>query len=36
MCLIPMGWPKGKFGQGPRLPVEKVTYWDGWGETKTK
>ena len=36
MCLIPMGWPKGKFGQGPRLPVEKVTYWDGWGETKTR
>ncbi len=36
MCLIPMGWPKGKFGAGPRLPVEKVTYWDGWGETKTK
>ena len=36
MCLIPMGWPKGKFGQGPRLPVERVTYWDGWGETKTK
>ncbi len=31
-----MGWPKGKFGQGPRLPVEKVTYWDGWGETKAK
>ena len=36
MCLIPMGWPKGKFGQGPRLPVEKVTYWDGWGGTKAK
>ena len=36
MCLIPMGWPKGKFGQGVRLPVEKVTYWDGWGETKAK
>ena len=36
MCLIPMGWPKGKFGAGSRLPVEKVTYWDGWGETKTK
>ncbi len=36
MCLIPMGWPKGNFGAGPRLPVEKVTYWDGWGETKAK
>ena len=33
MCLIPLGWPRGKFGSGPRLPVEKVTYWDGWGQT---
>ncbi len=36
MCLIPMGWPKGKFGQGPRMPVEQVTYWDSWGATRTK
>jgi len=34
MALIPLGWPKGKFGAGPRLPVDKVTYWDGWGQTK--
>jgi nitroreductase len=33
MCLIPLGWPRGKFGSGPRLPVEKVTYWDRWGQT---
>jgi nitroreductase len=33
MCLIPLGWPRGKFGAGPRLPVEKVTYWDKWGQT---
>jgi nitroreductase len=30
-ALIPVGWPKGKFGAGPRLPVEAVTYWDAWG-----
>jgi nitroreductase len=33
MALIPLGWPKGKFGEGVRLPVEKVTYWDTWGTT---
>lgn len=30
-ALIPVGWPMGKFGPGPRLPVESVTYWDTWG-----
>ena len=30
-ALIPVGWPIGKFGAGPRLPVEAVTYWDTWG-----
>lgn len=33
-ALIPVGWPKGKFGAGPRLPVEAVTYWDQWGAKK--
>ena len=36
MALIPLGWPKGKFGAGPRLPVDKVTYWDGWGATRER
>jgi nitroreductase len=31
MALIPMGWPKGNFGTGPRRPVEEVTHWDSWG-----
>ncbi|HVP05161.1 MAG TPA: nitroreductase family protein [Dehalococcoidia bacterium] len=31
LCMIPMGWPKGKFGAGPRRPVEEVTHWDAWG-----
>ena len=36
MAMIPMGWPKGKFGAGPRRPVEEVTYWDSWGETRER
>jgi nitroreductase len=36
MALIPLGWPKGKFGAGPRLPVDKVTYWDSWGATRER
>ncbi len=30
-ALLPIGWPVGRFGEGPRLPVEAVTYWDEWG-----
>jgi nitroreductase len=30
-AVIPVGWPMGRFGAGPRLPVEAVTYWDQWG-----
>lgn len=33
-ALIPVGWPRGNFGAGPRLPVEAVTYWDNWGLKK--
>jgi len=33
-ALIPVGWPKGKFGSGFRKPVEDVTYWDKWGAKK--
>jgi nitroreductase len=36
MALIPVGWPKGKFGSPTRLPVEKVVYWDTWGATRAK
>jgi nitroreductase len=35
MCLIPLGWPEGKFGPGARRPVEEVTFWDSWGATLT-
>lgn len=30
-ALIPVGWPRGRFGSGFRLPVERVTYWEKWG-----
>lgn len=36
MALIPLGWPEGKFGMGPRRPVEEVTFWDAWGKTREK
>ena len=36
MALVPVGWPKGKFGAGPRLPAAEVTYWDKWGSTRQR
>ena len=30
-AMIPMGWPTGKFGPGPRKPLEEVTYAETWG-----
>ena len=36
MALIPIGKPKGKFGTPERLPAEKIVYWDGWGERRTR
>lgn len=33
-ALIPVGWPRGKFGSGFRKPVEEVTYYDTWGEKR--
>ncbi len=34
MALIPLGWPKGKFGEPVRMPVEKVVYWEQWGDQR--
>jgi len=36
MALIPLGWPEGKFGTGPRKPVEDVAHWDTWGTTRAR
>ena len=29
-CLIPVGWPMGRFGPVTRLPVEQTMRWDRW------
>lgn len=31
-ALVPLGYPRDKFGPLRRLPVEEVTYLDTWGE----
>jgi nitroreductase len=36
MCLIPIGYPKGKFGMGARRPVEEVTHWEKWGAIRAR
>jgi nitroreductase len=30
-ALLPMGYPRGKFGKTSRKPVDEVLYWDKWG-----
>jgi nitroreductase len=34
-ALLPLGFPRGKFGKTTRKPVEEVMYWDQWGSKKT-
>ena len=29
-CLIPVGYPMGRFGSVTRLPVEQTVHWDRW------
>ncbi|HWC30276.1 MAG TPA: nitroreductase family protein [Dehalococcoidia bacterium] len=37
VAVIPVGYPDGQnFGPTTRKPVESVTYWDGWGQTKQR
>lgn len=33
VALIPIGYPKGKFGATTRKPVSEVLFWDKWGES---
>jgi nitroreductase len=33
-AMIPMGYPKGKFGPVSRKPVEEVIHWDRWGNQR--
>jgi nitroreductase len=36
MAMIPLGWPRGRFGTPSRMPAEKVVYWDAWGATAAR
>ena len=29
-CMVPVGWPSGKFGPVTRRPLEEVMRWDRW------
>jgi nitroreductase len=29
-CVIPVGWPIGKFGRVSRKPVSEILHWDRW------
>lgn len=31
-ALIPMGYPRGNFGAGPRKPLDEVTFVERWGQ----
>lgn len=31
-CLVPMGYPTGRWGVAPRRPVHEVSYKNQWGE----
>ncbi len=32
MALIPIGWPRGKFGPTMRMPTENIVFWEKWGQ----
>ncbi|MGB2695597.1 MAG: nitroreductase family protein [Dehalococcoidia bacterium] len=36
MALIPVGWPRGRFGTPPRMPVDQVVYWEKWAAAKER
>lgn len=33
-ALLPLGYPRGKFGKTTRRPVEEVLFWDQWGSSE--
>jgi nitroreductase len=36
VALLPIGYPKGKFGPTTRRPVEQVTYWERWEAVRAR
>jgi len=35
-CIVPMGWPKGRYGPTTRRPVGDVVHRDTWGNQPWK
>lgn len=35
-AMIPVGYPTGKWGEAKRRPIEEITYWGTWRETRTR
>src|SRR5436190_6527202 len=35
-AMIPVGRPLGRWGEAKRRPVEEITYWDGWHQTRDR
>ncbi len=36
IALIPMGYPRGRWGRPRRKPAQEVTFWNQWGEAGEK
>lgn len=36
VAVLPIGYPKGRFGPVTRRPVEEVAYWEKWGERRQR
>ncbi len=35
-AMIPVGYPLGRWGEAMRRPVEETTYWDAYGERRSR
>lgn len=35
-AMIPIGYPLGRWGEAKRRPIEEITYWDTWRETRPR
>jgi nitroreductase len=32
VCIVPLGWPRGRYGLKPRRPVAEVLHWETYGD----
>jgi nitroreductase len=35
-AMIPVGYPLGRWGEAQRRPIEQITYWDSWRDTRDR